>query len=74
MTFVHSKPPIFHRCRAEALKRLAWFLSSEDNSQHKQPAFSTLDVANLTNIFIMETQRSLDDDFGRSVFQVFLLV
>jgi len=56
------------------LKRLAWFLSSEDNSQHKQPAFSTLDVANLTNIFIMETQRSLDDDFGRSVFQVFLLV
>lgn len=58
------------RCRAEALKRLAWFLSSEDNSQHKQPSFSTLDVANLTNIFIMETQRSLDDDFGRSVFQV----
>ncbi|XP_052063673.1 rotatin-like [Mytilus californianus] len=58
------------RCRAEALKRLAWFLSNEENSQNKQPAFSSLDVANLTNIFIVETQRSLDEDYGRSVFQV----
>lgn len=61
---------LYCRCRAEALKRLAWFLSNEENSQNKQPAFSSLDVANLTNIFIVETQRSLDEDYGRSVFQV----
>ena len=60
----------FTRTRAEALKRLAWFLSNETDSVSKLPVFSSLDVTNLTNIFIMETPRSVDDDLGRSVFQV----
>ncbi|KAJ8303020.1 hypothetical protein KUTeg_019416 [Tegillarca granosa] len=58
------------RTRAEALKRLAWFLSNEENSNNKLPVFSSLDVTNLTNIFVMETPRSVDEDLGRSVFQI----
>ncbi|XP_060080267.1 rotatin-like [Ylistrum balloti] len=58
------------RTRAEALKRVAWFLSNEKDSTKKLPVFSELDVTNLTNIFVMETPRSVDDDLGRSVFQI----
>ncbi|XP_078335545.1 rotatin-like [Crassostrea virginica] len=58
------------RARAEALKRLAWFLSNEHDSNEKLPIFASLDVTNLTSIFIMEPQRSLDEDLGRSVFQI----
>ena len=64
----------FHyRARAEALKRLAWFLSNEHDSNEKLPIFASLDVTNLTSIFIIEPQRSLDEDLGRSVFQVWIL-
>ncbi|XP_069111957.1 rotatin-like isoform X2 [Argopecten irradians] len=58
------------RTRAEALKRVAWFLSNEKDSTKKLPVFSDLDVTNLTNIFVMETPRSIDEDLGRSVFQI----
>ncbi|XP_062593037.1 rotatin-like isoform X3 [Saccostrea cucullata] len=58
------------RARAEALKRLAWFLSNERDSNEKLPVFASLDVTNLTSIFVMELQHSLDEDLGRSVFQI----
>ncbi|XP_056009232.1 rotatin-like isoform X2 [Ostrea edulis] len=58
------------RTRAEALKRLAWFLSNERDSNEKLPIFASLDVTNLTSIFVVELQRSLDEDLGRSVFQI----
>ncbi|XP_060587035.1 rotatin-like, partial [Ruditapes philippinarum] len=57
------------KVRAEALKRLSWYLSNETNSGKKLPVFSDLDVSNLSNIFIVDTQRSVED-LGRSVFQV----
>ncbi|KAK3086250.1 hypothetical protein FSP39_015771, partial [Pinctada imbricata] len=57
------------RVRAEALKRIAWLMSNEEGSTSKLPVFASLDVTNLTNVFIMETPRSVDDDLGRSVFQ-----
>lgn len=63
-----------YRARAEALKRLAWFLSNEQDSNEKLPIFASLDVTNLTSIFIVDMQRSLDEDLGRSVFQVKVLM
>lgn len=65
---------LHYRARAEALKRLAWFLSNEQNSNEKLPIFASLDVTNLTSIFIVDMQRSLDEDLGRSVFQVKVLM
>lgn len=65
---------LHHRARAEALKRLAWFLSNERDSNEKMPIFASLDVTNLTSIFIVDMQRSLDEDLGRSVFQVKVLI
>ncbi|KAL3860206.1 hypothetical protein ACJMK2_010362 [Sinanodonta woodiana] len=61
---------VFSKLRSESLKRLSWFLSNEENSSKKLPVFSELDVTNLANIFIVETPRSVDEDLGRSVFQV----
>ncbi|KAK3610373.1 hypothetical protein CHS0354_008649 [Potamilus streckersoni] len=58
------------KLRSESLKRLSWFLSNEENNSKKLPVFSELDVINLANIFIVETPRSVDEDLGRSVFQV----
>lgn len=49
---------------------MAWFLSNEQDSNEKLPIFASLDVTNLTSIFIVDMQRSLDEDLGRSVFQV----
>ena len=56
--------------RSELLKRLSWYLSNEENSSRKLPVFSDLDVTNLSNLFVIDTPRSVDEDLGRSVFQV----
>lgn len=61
------------RVRSEALKRLSWYLTNEENSTRKLPVVAELDVTNLSNIFIVDTPRSVDEDLGRSVFQVRLL-
>jgi len=58
------------RVRSEALKRLSWYLSNEEGGSRRLPVFSELDVTNLANVLIVDTPRSVDDDLGRSVFQV----
>ncbi|XP_052274853.1 rotatin-like isoform X2 [Dreissena polymorpha] len=58
------------KVRSEALKRLSWYLSTEDGSSRKLPTFSELDVSHLSNLLIVDTPRSVDEDLGRSVFQV----
>lgn len=67
---VYNAVILGYRTRAEALKRIAWFLSNETDSTAKLPVFSDLDVTNLTSVFVMDTPRSVDEDLGRSVFQV----
>ena len=57
----------------EGLGKLAWFLANEEDSMRKLPLFSELDITNLTNIFLVDTQRSLlDEDTEPSVFTVSL--
>ncbi|XP_064598734.1 rotatin-like [Liolophura sinensis] len=59
------------KCRAESLKRLAWFISHEEDSHLKLPTFADLDVSNITNLFIMKSPRTVDeDDSGQTVFKV----
>ncbi|ELU06616.1 hypothetical protein CAPTEDRAFT_220120 [Capitella teleta] len=57
------------RLRADGLGRLAYFLAHEEDSLHKVPLFSEMDLTNLSALFVMETPRSLiDDDLSPSVF------
>ncbi|KAK2169790.1 hypothetical protein LSH36_7g17006 [Paralvinella palmiformis] len=57
------------RIRMEGLGKIAWFLANEEDSMRKLPLFSDLDVTNLTNILLVDPQRSLlDEDTEPSVF------
>ncbi|XP_052815197.1 rotatin-like isoform X2 [Mya arenaria] len=58
------------KVRSEALKRLFWYLSNEEGGVRRLPIFSELNVTDLANLLIVDTPRSLDNDLGRSVFQV----
>lgn len=58
------------KVRSDALQRLSWHLTHEENCSKKLPVFSEMDVSNLANIFVVDTPRSVDEDLGRSVFQV----
>ena len=59
------------RIRMEGLGKIAWFLANEEDSMRKLPLFSDLDVTNLTNILLVDPQRSLlDEDTEPSVFTV----
>ncbi|XP_013417729.1 rotatin-like [Lingula anatina] len=60
------------RTRAEALSKLAWFLSDEEDSEKKLPVFTELDVAGLSDLYVIREPRYLEDsdEAGRSVFQV----
>ncbi|KAL4234763.1 hypothetical protein ACF0H5_006405 [Mactra antiquata] len=58
------------KVRSDALRRLPWYITNETNSSKKLPVFSELDVSNLANLFIVDTPRSVEDELGRSVFQV----
>ncbi|WAR12090.1 RTTN-like protein, partial [Mya arenaria] len=59
------------KVRSEALKRLSWYLSNEEGGVRWLPIFSELNVTDLANLLIVvDTPRSVDNDLGRSVFQV----
>ncbi|XP_052815215.1 rotatin-like isoform X2 [Mya arenaria] len=61
------------KVRSEALKRLSWYLSNEEGGVRRLPIFSELNVTDLANLLIVNTPRSVDNDLGRSVFQVDVL-
>ncbi|CAH1779766.1 unnamed protein product [Owenia fusiformis] len=59
------------RLRTEGLNRLAWFLTSEENSTQKLPVFSQLNVTDLANLLIVDLPVHPQDlDTGRSVFEI----
>ncbi|ESO98430.1 hypothetical protein LOTGIDRAFT_231452 [Lottia gigantea] len=56
--------------RTRVLERLSWFLTNETDSTNKIPVFSELDVKDLCDVLIVKTPRNIEENIGRSVFQV----
>ncbi|XP_050395156.2 rotatin [Patella vulgata] len=56
--------------RTRVLERISWFLANEEESDKKIPVFSDLDVNNLCDTLIVKNVRNVEEDIGRSVFQM----
>ncbi|XP_064639862.1 rotatin-like [Lineus longissimus] len=48
------------RVRSDALTRLAWYLSREEDASRKRPAFSDLDITKLSDVFALESPLTLE--------------
>lgn len=55
--------------RAEAVGKLAYFLTHERDSIYKRPAFSELDIQTVDRFLLNDSIVILEEDTGRSVFR-----